>query len=387
MSDDSFSSEELSDVLSQDTSEEDASLSDTIAAAVKASEEDETPSETPSEADKETDVEDEPEETPEGDDSEETKKTADSEESGDDKTDQTKEGDDDPAAQSAIDPPARFSETDKETFRSLPREAQEILAARNQEMEADYTRKTTEIAEQRKAAETFSAVVEPYQAYLASMNTTPERAFQVLISADYQLRNGTPEQKVKIAAQLVRDYGIDLTELSELSEDEQVSPEMAQLTQRQQNLERYVQGQQAQVTAQVQNDAEAYIKTFAEEKDASGNLLHPHLDKIRAVMGSLIDANPEWDMQTAYENAVWGNPALREENLATQRKDAEEAAESKRAEAAKKAETERGVKAKKAKKAASSVKGGAEPSGLGTEPDLSLRDQIKKEFEQRSSSP
>ena len=57
-----------------------------------------------------------------------------------------------------------------------------------------------------------------------------------------------------------------------------------------------------------------------------------------------------------------------------------------RAEAAKKAEQERKVKVKKAKKAATSLKAGAEPPGPGVETaEVSLRDMIKSEFAAASS--
>ncbi len=389
MSPDSLSSQELTDVIAQDTSAEGDSLSETIAAAVKASEEVEKPAEAPSDADDVTDDEQDSEETLEGADSKE-EETADSEEPGDDATDQTEEGEDDPAveakAEPVIDPPARFSEKDKETFRSLPREAQEILAARNQEMEADYTRKTTEIAEQRKATEAINAAVEPYRPYLASLSISPERAFSTLLGADYQLRNGTPEQKVKFAVQLVRDYGINLADISEQSEDDAVAPEIAQVNQRISGIERVIQSSQTQAQTQLTQNAEAQVTVFAEEKDDAGDLVHPHFAEVRAVMGALVSANPELDVQTAYENAVWANPQLREADLAKQRQEADKATEQRRAEATKTAEQEKRVKAKKAKKAANGVKGTAEPPGPGVETaEVSLRGEIERNM--AASSP
>ena len=402
--DDSFSSQELADVLAKDSSDEDDSLTETIAAAFKTSEEGEKPADASSEA-SDDDATKESGET-EGQDSDETSQEADSEETGDTaepdpsaealakadetgdkKTDQTKDGEDDPAALPAIEPPARFSEKDKDTFRSLPREAQEILAARNQEMEADYTRKTTDLAEQRKATEALQAAVEPYRPYLASLNTTPDRAIPVLLAADYQLRHGTPEQKNKLIVQLAHDYGISLSEISELSEDDAVAPEIAQVNQRIAGIERAIQVGQTQAQTQINQSAENQVTAFVEEKDSAGNLLHPHFAEVRAVMGSLISVNPDLDVHKAYEHAVWANPQLREANLSQQRQEAEKATEQRRVETDKKAETERKEKVQKAKKAGTRLKGGAEPPGPGAKVvEESLRDTIKKEFAAASSS-
>ena len=66
-------------------------------------------------------------------------------------------------------------------------------------------------------------------------------------------------------------------------------------------------------------NAEAQVMAFADEKDTAGNLLHPNFAEVRVVMGSLIAANLDLDVQTAYDNAVWANPNLRKSALAKQR--------------------------------------------------------------------
>lgn len=73
----------------------------------------------------------------------------------------------------------------------LPEEAQIFLRAREREMQADYTRKTQEVAEQRKQAEQAMQ-------FLTALNSDPEFAYQVLnhlqsnlATAGYQV---APEQ-------------------------------------------------------------------------------------------------------------------------------------------------------------------------------------------------
>ena len=49
--------------------------------------------------------------------------------------------------------PKNWSEDVKSTFKDLPRTAQEYMLKRDKEMTADYTRKTQEVAQQRKSYE------------------------------------------------------------------------------------------------------------------------------------------------------------------------------------------------------------------------------------------
>lgn len=56
--------------------------------------------------------------------------------------------------QPAIDPPQFLDATERETFKALPRAAQELILKHDKSLVADYTRKTQETAKQRKTLET-----------------------------------------------------------------------------------------------------------------------------------------------------------------------------------------------------------------------------------------
>jgi len=68
-------------------------------------------------------------------------------------TDEAEEGGKNEPALPALDPPQFLDADERETFRSLPREAQEILARHDKALVADYTRKTQQVAATRKATE------------------------------------------------------------------------------------------------------------------------------------------------------------------------------------------------------------------------------------------
>jgi hypothetical protein len=68
-------------------------------------------------------------------------------------TDGDEEAENAEPAEPAIEPPAHFGATEREAFKALPRKAQELLLQAERGRLADYTRKTQEIAAQRKSLE------------------------------------------------------------------------------------------------------------------------------------------------------------------------------------------------------------------------------------------
>lgn len=69
-----------------------------------------------------------------------------------------------------IDPPNSWSRDEKELFRSLPPEAQAVIARRESDQNRAFTQKTQEIAQHRKALEsTFAAIGEERQRYATSI--------------------------------------------------------------------------------------------------------------------------------------------------------------------------------------------------------------------------
>ncbi len=173
--------------------------------------------------------------------------------------------------------------------------------------------------ERGQAAEAYQAAVAPFQAYLASKGVQPAQAVRILLAAEHQLSTGTTEQKARIFGKLAKDYGIDLYALADAEDAEPANPELTQIQQRIGSVERLIAVERQQAQTQLNQNAETQVMAFAEEKDTAGNTLHPHFADVRVVMGSLIAANLDLDVQTAYDNAVWANPNLRKSALTKQR--------------------------------------------------------------------
>lgn len=61
----------------------------------------------------------------------------------------------------------------------------------------------------RREALELLFIAEERRNYLALSGATPAGAFRVLLAADYMLQNGSPDQKIAIMLQLLKDYKID----------------------------------------------------------------------------------------------------------------------------------------------------------------------------------
>lgn len=254
----------------------------------------------------------------------------------------------------AIEPPEHWSEGDRETFSSLPKEGQEFLLRRHREMEADYTRKTSEIAPIRKALEPFRPAMEQYGLNEAQAIGTITQAAQQFWNYQNQLQTQPQEAIRAIAAQ----FGI------ELEGDAYADPDLKSLRQElNETKQQLAQFQQSQFQTQ-QQSLQSQIEEFAKD--------HPHFETLRAEMGALMQAGRAKGLEEAYEMAKWANPETRQKILDEQK-----------AEAKKKAEAERKAKADKAKKASVGVRS-KETSGETHEPE-SMGAALREAWDEHSN--
>lgn len=277
--------------------------------------------------------------------------------------------DDEPADKGdgeSLAPPDHWSAEDKETFAKAPKDVQEWALRRHKEMEADYTRKTQEIAEFKREFEPIEQMFAPHKAYLRTQGLTPADVVQRWHAAEQFLT----EQPVEAIKWLAGNYGVDINQLAQ--QEQPSDPQIQQLNQKIAGLEsQLTQRQQAEVQqrqSQIMNE----IQSFASETDEAGKPAHPYFEDVMEDMVSLARAEQAAGrtpvLKDLYDKAVWANPQVREQVLSAQRK----AAEEKQAQEAR-------AKAAAAKKAAKSVSG--QPSGsTPSSDDLGLRESLEQAF-------
>lgn len=253
------------------------------------------------------------------------------------KSDTEKESDDVAAAaddeKSGAEPlsaPEHWSAEDKELFVNSTEEVQQWIVGRDKDLQADYTTKTQELADQRKNDEPLYDLAEQTKAHFATQGVTAAQGMAQLVQAQQALMSGTPEQRRVALEQIGASYGISLTPGIQNEEDEYQDPELGKLTQRQNALEQYlVQQQQTATTQQRQSDLQL-VQSFAAEQTDKGDLKHPHFDAVRQHMAVLLPQ--AGTIEEAYNQAVYANPETRKSLLEGQAKEASALQEKERAE-------------------------------------------------------
>ena len=260
--------------------------------------------------------------------------------------------------------PKNWSEDVRSKFKDLPRDAQEYMLKRDKEMTADYTRKTQEIAEQRKNFESLDKVITPMRQHIEATGIGEAEYIHRLLNADMALRNN-PKMALK---KLAQGYGIDLSSYDSDSADYEADSQIAQLQQQNQTILAELKQFKEQNLMSARQKTENEINAFSTATDDKGNLKHPHFDKVRAKMGNLIDAGEAKSLQDAYAKAVRLDDDLYNQSLEAQRKSAKAEEDAKRKAAVEKAKKVR------PRTATAPPSGSVKPSDL----DSLLLDSINK---------
>lgn len=372
--------------------EKDDSVRSLLEDAWKESTTDETPTEStpePVEATEETAA---PEETSE--------KPVEAESS--DKTDEK------PEDEKPLDPPNRWTKAQKKWFAGLDRNFQAQLIEHDKGIQADYTRKTQDMAVARQRYEGLEAALEPRREQFQRFGWDDATAVENVMKY-WDFASADPLSFIQYFAQ---ERGIDLAqyfapsaeEIAQYVQSQQgyvdeegnyvkpqapqqdpaVMNQLQQLAQQNQMLQQQIQ-QHNQYIGQYQQSQEERFRTetqteierFANETDESGRLKHEFFDEVRMDMSRLLRADMAEDLHDAYEKAISLRPDVRERIAETQ-SIAQAAAE----------ERKRVEEAERAKRAALSISGDSAVSAKsapGDDSNLSVRDIIQAEWQRQMS--
>lgn len=266
-----------------------------------------------------------------------------------------------------LEPPAKWSEADKAEFSKAPRPLQEYLLRRDRETEADYTRKTQELSEARKVVEPLVAEVGKWSPYLQQLGMTPDKAFDAMLAAEYNLRTGSPEQQANGIAHLIGHYRIDPAavlkamgvSINQAGEAAKPDQHIATLNHRIAQLESELRGFAQQSQLSERQRAEAEFGALAHAKDATGQAKFPHFERVKQVMIQLAASGQADTWEAAYSKAVRLDDDLHREVIESERKRALETAEKARQEAVDKAK-----KAPPVKTSSAAPRGDTKKKGL-----------------------
>ena len=231
------------------------------------------------------------------------------------------------STESKLAAPKNWSDDVKKVFDTLPQESQEFMIKRDKEMTSDYTKKTQDLAEQRKNIEALDKVLQPARQTIHATGISEPEYISRLLNADNALRTN-PKMALR---QLAQGYGIDLSTMNEESESwNDPDPQYAQLLQQNQQIMSELNQFKQQNMQSTVAQTEQTVEQFSAKTGADGKLTHPHFDKVRVKMGNLIDAGEAKGLDDAYTKAVRLDDDLYEEAIKASRLSVKKQEDSKR---------------------------------------------------------
>lgn len=270
-----------------------------------------------------------------------------------------------PVAIQPIEPPARWSEEDKAKFAALPREAQSIVSERAKAMEADYTRKTQEVAETRKSIEPVLAEFQRADPLLRHMNMTPQQFVTESVNVATNLLSSDPSQRANAIAYLVQHRQVPLPELLNAlglppatTDGTVPDPVTLQLHQTVTGLQQQLRQIDEQRKLDETQRAKAEFDAIGQTKDDNGQPKFPHFQRVANTMIQLVATNQADTWDSAYSKAVRLDDELFKQTVEAERTAVAANAEKARLEAVEKAKKAAPVRASGGSpRGASQVKG------------------------------
>jgi hypothetical protein len=246
-----------------------------------------------------------------------------------------------PAAPVPNTAPSTWSAAAKEAWAK----ADPIIKAEVLKREADFFKGIEGYKADAAAGKSFQRVLQPYAETLRQYGVDPLQEVQQLLAAHHSLALGTPGERLSTFKALMQEYKIDPAQLMAVSPP--LPPEVQALQQRLESIESAQFQREQEAMQQRRAEIQQEITKFASDP---ANVYFKELEKDIAF---LLQTGAAADLKSAYESAIWMNPAVRQKELDRQQ-----------AERTARAEQERKAKLEAAKKAARvNAPAGGQPNG------------------------
>ncbi len=212
-----------------------------------------------------------------------------------------------PEAPKAIGPPPGWSAESKAYFNSLPPDhpLRKDVAKREDEVSSGF-KKYSEIDKRHQEIEQVLAPVR--QTYQQAGIQSDAEAIKRLFMWEGQFRN--PATRNQAFQQLAQQYGVNLNSpTSEPSTAQDIPPALKPIVDGYGNVTQQLSAIQSDLQRRDQTAAQEQLAQFAKDK--------PHYEKVKTNMGQLMlaaaNAGQNLSLSDAYEQAIWGNPEIREQ--------------------------------------------------------------------------
>jgi hypothetical protein len=218
-----------------------------------------------------------------------------------------------PAAEPAAEPegtkaPASWSPAARETWKDLPAAAQAEVAKREQQTQQALQ----ESAKARHFSNTFGDMASRYAGFISANSGNPLQEVEGLLQTASVMQSGTQVQKAQMAAQLIKNFSIDIQTLDDVLVGEAPQNQVPDEVQNRLNqLEGYFQQQQT-VQRNQQLQKQQAMNAEVEQFVAS----HEFANDLRGVMADFMDIadrqGAKITLDEAYTRAIGTRPDIQQ---------------------------------------------------------------------------
>jgi hypothetical protein len=201
-------------------------------------------------------------------------------------------------------PPGSWNPVAREKWNNIDKDLRQEIWRREKEANRAMTIST----DARKFQSEFQNTMQPFMSFIAAENSTPIQAVENMMRTAAVLRIGTPEQKVKVVAEVIKQFGIDLMALDSVlaGQSPQFNPEVAQQQSLQKMLdERFGALQQSFVQQRDQREAQ---EALSEIEAFAADPKHEFYMDVKDTMADLIEVagrrGESLSLTAAYERAT-----------------------------------------------------------------------------------
>lgn len=270
-------------------------------------------------------------------------------------------------------PPLSWKPAVREHWGKLPKEVREEVNRREQEVQ----KALSQSANSRKFTQDFGQTIQPFAHLIQAQNSTPLQAVRNLMTTAAGLMTGTSDQKARIIAEIISNYGVDVQALDSVLSGQQMPNQPAptghgaipqhimQAMQPMYSFMNEVQQARQMREQAMQHEAVQAVESFDQ----------PFFDDLKDDMADLMEIaarkGQTMTLDQAYTKAVSLNPEI--SGIISQRKAAEEARRN------------GGTRLAKAKRIASTISGGPTSGGDGKGAPKSRREALLQNWDDAES--
>lgn len=223
----------------------------------------------------------------------------------------------------SLDAPSHWSPEDISEFNELDEKGRRLYLKRDKQREAAFTKKSQSLSEERRIAEKYRQVTDPYKEQFKKLNIDEFDAFQRGATAHLRLVNSTPQERGRIFQQLAQEYGVNLSpqQAQQYAQQAEVDPNIHPLLQKISHLEQRQQFIEQERVRQEYSSLESHIISFQNAVNDKGEPKYPHYETLRLDMSEILQKGMAKSLEEAYNKAFRLNDDLHQEHINRQYND------------------------------------------------------------------